>query len=144
MANAFSGEVTVMSETGPIVFFDGVCGLCNRSVDFFIRRDREARLKFAPLQGETAADHVSDADRESLGSIVFVDAGTRYRKSAAIVQILRQLGGIWRCVAGVLWVIPRPLRDLGYSIVAALRYRLFGRKDSCRMPTPEERGRLLP
>ncbi len=133
-----------MSEQDPIVFFDGVCGLCSTSVDFFMRRDRHARLRFAPLQGETAAANLPDSDRENLNSMVCLLEGRRYHRSSAVVQILRQIGGIWSIVAGALWVIPKPLRDLGYSIVASSRYRFFGKKETCRLPTPEERGRLLP
>ena len=132
-----------MTESGPIVFFDGVCGLCSSSVDFFIRHDRSGRLRFAPLQGETAVKCLDAADRENLSSLVFFHEGRSLRKSSGIIQILRQLGGIWRFLGAVLWIIPKPLRNLGYTCVATFRYRLFGKKETCRMPTPEERGRLL-
>jgi predicted DCC family thiol-disulfide oxidoreductase YuxK len=132
-----------MTNSGPIVFFDGVCGLCNSSVDFFMRQDREGRLKFAPLQGETAAACLAATDRENLSSLVFFHDGVSMRKSSGVVQILRQLGGVWKLLAGLLWIIPKPLRDLGYTCVATFRYRLFGKKETCRMPTAEERGRIL-
>lgn len=133
-----------MSESDPIVFFDGVCGLCNASVDFFMRRDGSGALRFAPLQGETAAARLEDQDRQSLNSMVFVTGDQSYRRSSAVVRILRQMGGVWSAAGILLWLIPKPIRDLGYWVVASLRYRLFGRKETCRMPTPEERGRLLP
>ena len=133
-----------MSETGPIVFFDGVCAFCSSSIDFFMRRDRHGRLKFAPLQGETAAATLPGSDRDDLDSMVYLLNDRRYRKSSAVVQILKQLGGVWLLLAGLLWIIPKPIRDLGYSIVAKVRYRIFGKKESCRLPTPEERGRVLP
>ncbi len=132
-----------MTKEGPIVFFDGVCGLCDTSVDFFMRKDRSGILRFAPLQGETAARLLPESDRENLNSMVYFENGERFRKSAAVVRILRQLGGIWALLGSLLWVIPRPLRDLGYSLVAAVRYRVFGKKSACRVPTSEERGRLL-
>ena len=132
-----------MTKESPIVFFDGVCGLCDTSVDFFMRKDRSGILRFAPLQGETAARLLPESDRENLNSMVYFENGERFRKSAAVVRILRQLGGIWALLGSLLWVIPRPLRDLGYSLVAAVRYRVFGKKSACRVPTSEERGRLL-
>ena len=132
-----------MTDSGPIVFFDGVCGLCNSSVDFLMRHDRAGRMRFAPLQGETAARMLPEADRLHLGSMVLVHHAKTYRKSAAVVRALWQLGGCWSVAAGMLWLIPAPLRDLGYSAVAAMRFRLGGRKESCRMPTAEERGRIL-
>ena len=108
-----------------------------------MRKDRSGILRFAPLQGETAARLLPESDRENLNSMVYFENGERFRKSAAVVRILRQLGGIWALLGSLLWVIPRPLRDLGYSLVAAVRYRVFGKKSACRVPTSEERGRLL-
>lgn len=127
----------------PIIFFDGVCGLCNSSVDFVLRHDRHGRMRFAPLQGETAARLLPAADRENLGSLVLWSEAGAFRRSAAVVRILWQLGGLWKVPAACLWLIPGPLRDGGYRVVAALRYRLFGKKETCRLPTPEERGRIL-
>lgn len=128
----------------PIVFFDGVCGFCNAWVDFLITRDPDGQLAFAPLQGETARQLLPETDRQQLHSLVLWTPQKAYRKTAAVVRILWRLGGAWRMVAGLLWLIPLPLRNLGYDVVARNRYRLFGRKDACRMPTPAERTRLLP
>lgn len=128
----------------PIVFFDGVCGLCNSSVDFVMARDRRGIFRYAPLQGETAAARLNPRDVASLNSIVLVDDAGVHRHSTAIVRILGHLGGGWKFAAALLWLIPRPLRNLGYRCVAANRYRLFGKKEACRMPTPEERERFLP
>lgn len=128
---------------GPIVFFDGVCGLCNSSVDFVLRHDHRGRLRFAPLQGTTAEQLLPTDDRENLGSLVLWDDGSLYRRSTAVVRILWTLGSGWRIPAALLWLIPAPLRNAGYRLVAALRYRLFGQKTACRMPSPEERSRFL-
>jgi predicted DCC family thiol-disulfide oxidoreductase YuxK len=129
----------------PIVFFDGVCGLCNRTVDFLIRHDRKRRLKFAPLQGATAGRTLPEEIRNKLNTLVFLTEGGRtYVRSAAAVRILNRLGGGWRVAAALLWLIPFPLRNLGYRAVAASRYRLFGQLESCRMPTEADRERLLP
>ncbi|HUQ68246.1 MAG TPA: DCC1-like thiol-disulfide oxidoreductase family protein [Planctomycetaceae bacterium] len=128
----------------PIVFFDGVCGLCNFWVDFLISRDPDGRLAFAPLQGETARQLLSESDRQSLHSLVLWTQPWAYRKSAAVVRIAWQLGGVWSVLGTMLWLVPLPIRNLGYDVVARNRYRLFGKKETCRMPTPAERTRLLP
>lgn len=127
----------------PILYFDGVCGLCSRAVDFVMRHDPDGVFRFAPLQGETAAARLSAADVADLNTMVLTTPTGTYRKSAAAVRILWRLGAWWRMLGGLLWIIPGPLRDFGYSCVAAVRYRLFGKHDSCRLPTPEERERFL-
>jgi len=131
------------ADSPPIVFFDGVCGLCNRSVDLLITLDRRRRLRFAPLQGETAAERL-DADVRELRSIVLVDSSGEARHSTAIVRILRHIGGIWSVASLMLWLVPRPLRDWGYGVIAANRYRLFGKTEACRMPKPGEQELFLP
>ena len=118
--------------------------MCNRVVDFLLARDRKAVLRFAPLQGETAARLLNVEEVKSLKSIVFRDGGIAWRKSSSVVRILWYLGGHWRVLAALLWIIPRPIRDVGYSFVASIRYRLFGRRETCRLPTPEQRQRFLP
>ncbi len=130
-----------------VVFFDGVCALCHGSVSFFLRRDRRRVLSFAPLQGETFA--ALDAGLEDgLDSMVYVRGyGTDRRevsvRSEAVLRILRDLGGFWRIVSW-LRIVPRPLRDAVYDLVARHRYRWFGRYDECRLPTPRQKEQLLP
>jgi predicted DCC family thiol-disulfide oxidoreductase YuxK len=126
-----------------IVFFDGVCGLCNHMVNFLMAIDRQEVLKFAPLQGETAANFVPAGARQNLNSFVFANSGRLYYRSGALARILMRIGGLWRILGAMLWLIPWPLRDAGYRIVAVLRYRLFGKHESCRLPAPEERSRFL-
>ena len=128
----------------PIVFFDGVCGLCAHSVDFVIRHDRQQQFLFAPLQGETARARLQQLSDTSLSSMVLLDRTREYRRSDAAWRVLVLLGGVWRIVGYGLRMIPRPLRNWGYSIIARNRYRWFGRKEACRLPTPAERGRFLP
>lgn len=127
-----------------ILFFDGVCGLCNKAVDFVLIRDRRGCIKFAPLQGDTARSLLPSADCEDLNTMVLWVKGRTYRKSAAAVRVMWQLGPVWQVLGTLLWLIPLPLRNLGYSLVARNRYRLFGKKETCRMPTQEERLRFLP
>ena len=136
-----------------VVFFDGVCGLCNRFVDFVLSRDRRETIRFAPLQGETASRQQLAqrfAKQSNLGPAIFDtvvwadEAGELFARTSAVVRVLWQLGGIWTLFGALLWLIPRPLRDIGYRIVSANRYRLFGQKETCRLPTPNERRRFLP
>lgn len=128
-----------------IVFFDGICGFCNATVDLLMRCDRHGVLNFASLQGETAARLLPESDRQDLKTLVLVtESGRRYVRSAATVRIAWRLGGLWKVAAVLLWLIPLPLRDLGYRVVSHIRYRLFGTRETCRMPTDTERDRLLP
>ena len=127
----------------PIVFFDGVCGLCNKFVDFLLRHDRQAVLRFAALQGETARRLLSDTDARSLDTMMYVDRRGTFRRSAAVVRILRHLGGVWAIGGGILWIVPLPLRDIGYRFVALMRYRVFGKRETCRLPSTDERERFL-
>ena len=130
-----------MPRTPPVLLFDGVCGLCNSAVDFAMAEDTEGRLRFAPLQGEYAERVVGDAAK-SLRSLVLVDNGQVLEKSDAVLRVAQHLGGMWR-LAAVARVVPRPLRDLVYDFVATHRYRWFGKKETCRMPTAEERARFI-
>lgn len=127
-----------------VVFFDGVCGLCNASVDFILRRDTRQRFRFAPLQGETARQAVPREDIDRLDTLVLLSPSGITRRSAAVVHILWQLPGIWPWVGAVLWLVPLPLRDAGYRFVSARRLRWFGQKESCRLPTEAERERFWP
>ena len=126
-----------------IVFFDGVCGLCNQTVQFLLDRDKRRRLHYAPLQGETAEQHVPAHLRESLSTLVYMTNGKIHIRSAAVARILIRLGGIWKSLGILMWLIPWPIRDLGYRLVSAMRYRIWGKYDSCRLPTLEERHRFL-
>ncbi len=134
-----------------VVFFDGVCGLCNRFVDFILSRDRRGAIRFAPLQGETAEQvlsgewRVTSSETQTFDTIVWLDSSSRqFVRSAAAVRVLWQIGGVLSLIGWLLWLIPRPLRDVGYRLVASNRYRWFGKKETCRLPSPAERERFLP
>ena len=141
-------DVAAMDRTAEaarcILFFDGVCGLCNKSVDFVLARDVEGHFQFAPLQGETARQLLSPSDASDLSSMVLLIEGRTYRRSSAAVRILWQLSFGWQLLGTLLWLIPLPIRNLGYRLIACNRYRFFGRHETCRMPTPAERSRFLP
>jgi predicted DCC family thiol-disulfide oxidoreductase YuxK len=132
------------SPAQPLVLFDGVCGLCNRFVDFVLPRDRAGRLRFAPLQSPLGRELLAAAglDPDALDSVVLVRGGRVYRESAAPLRVLGELGLPWSLLAAAL-AIPAPLRDAVYRFVAARRYAWFGRRDTCRLPSPEERARFL-
>jgi len=143
-ASHASVSVNATDAGHPVIFFDGVCGLCNRFVDFVLRRDPKGLFLFSPLQGETAARRLDTADIADLKTVVVFDGDRAYRKSAAVIRVLGRLGGFWRAAAGLMWIVPRPIRDLGYSWIANNRYAIFGKKETFRLPTAEERSRFLP
>ncbi|MCR4317358.1 MAG: DCC1-like thiol-disulfide oxidoreductase family protein [Planctomycetes bacterium] len=134
----------------PIVFFDGNCALCNGMVDFIIARDAGGVFRFAALQGETARNLLGvgfgDApasDANWMNSIVVVDSRGVHRKSDATIRILSNLP-IFRWAALFLMMVPRLILDEGYDFIARNRYRWFGEKISCRVPSKDETARFLP
>lgn len=131
-----------------VVFYDGVCGLCHRTVQFLIGEDRAGVLAFAPLQGETFAALRREAPPGDADSLVYVrglgDGPPKPAlRSAAVLGALADVGGFWRVISWAR-VIPRPIRDRAYDFVARHRYAWFGRSDECRLPTPRQREQLLP
>ena len=133
------------ADATPVVVFDGVCLLCNRWVDFILRHDRSGCFRFAAMQGVNGRallqSHGLSPDDPS--SLLLVDGDRSYTDTAAIMQILRGLGGGWKLPAMLLAVVPRPLRDSAYRLIARHRYQWFGRRDSCRLPDPVEADRFL-
>ena len=127
----------------PILFFDGICVLCNGFVDFAMRRDAHDRLRFASLQGKTAASTLAPEDRAEINFVVLVEGGTILRRSRAVLRVAYHLGGIWRVLAHVASWFPVGLADVVYSIIAGRRYRWFGRRAVCRVPSEAERGKML-
>ena len=128
----------------PIVFFDGDCVMCNGFVDLLIKIDPQNTVRVAPLQGETARQHLPPLpqDREDW-SIYYLNHHQLYDQSDAFIQVCRHLGGIWS-IFGLVSIMPRSIRDFIYRIIARNRYRMFGRRSTCRMPTAQERERFLP
>jgi predicted DCC family thiol-disulfide oxidoreductase YuxK len=112
-------------------------------VDFVLKEDLEHRFSFAPLQGAFAAQKLAPAQITGLESMVIIRDGIVFEKSEAVLELCRQLGGVWR-LAGALRVIPVSIRDYAYDKVAGNRYRWFGRKETCRLPTEAERDRFIP
>lgn len=128
----------------PVVFYDGVCGLCNRWIDFLFRHDRLRRLKFAPLQGTTASQTLPGGARMNPDSVVLWEPAGVYEKSDAVWRILCALPFPWPCCGWAIRLVPRFLRNWGYELIAKRRYRWFGKMESCRLPNSEERAQFLP
>jgi len=127
-----------------LIYYDGLCGLCDRFVQFVLRRDRAGRYRFAPLQGRTAQERVPATLDPRTSQTVLFEEGGRFRvRSDAALAILSGLGGAWRLMT-LLRMIPRPVRDAVYDLVADNRNRWFGRRAACRVPEPHERDRFLP
>ena len=137
-----------------LVIFDGRCGLCNWSVRWFLTRDRNDRMRFiasdAPATAGLLARHGlagSRAGGNARTILVAIFPATPAERmlvrSAAVLALLAQLPKPWPTIATILGWIPRPIRDVGYRLVARFRYRLFGRLDACPIPTAQEQNRFL-
>jgi predicted DCC family thiol-disulfide oxidoreductase YuxK len=137
-----------------LVIFDGECGLCNRAVCWFLRHDQFDRLRFVASNSPKVAALLTHFgfDRAtavgSSGTILVAQAldtpaERMFARSDAVVAILRQLPLPWPGLGAILRIAPRPLRDLGYRLVARWRYRIWGRLESCPIPTAQERSRFL-
>ncbi len=130
-------------EAKPIVFFDGICGLCNWSINWIFRLDKNGRFQFSTLQGKTAATLLSESDRKELNTFILYQNGQLYRRSQAIAYVLKELGGFCKLLAVMILLFPKFIRDGVYNLIAKYRYRFFGRREICRIPTPAERMRFL-
>jgi len=134
----------------PILLYDGVCGLCNRAVQFVLQRDRGDAFRFASLQSGYAAGILRKhgLTQEGLDTVYLVlnhDQPTErlLSRSAAAIAVMRQLGGIWRGFAAVGSVFPTSFRNFLYNRIANNRYRIFGKYDACPLPTPDQRAKFL-
>jgi predicted DCC family thiol-disulfide oxidoreductase YuxK len=127
-----------------IILFDGVCNFCNGSVNFIIRRDSANRFQFAPLQSEIGQKllHQYKLDTADVDSVILIENGAAFTHSTAALKIAGKLDGAWQHLS-VFQFVPGNLRDFFYRLFAKNRYRLFGKKDVCMIPTPEMRARFL-
>jgi predicted DCC family thiol-disulfide oxidoreductase YuxK len=139
-----SSDPARVPEDGPVVLYDGTCGLCSRSVQLILRHDRRGRFRFAALQSDVGRAMLErhGLPVDALDTVVLVEGGRAYVKSAAALRIARGMDAPWP-LAGMLGLIPRPIRDFCYDRVAGSRYRIFGRVDACMLPPPEVRARFL-
>jgi predicted DCC family thiol-disulfide oxidoreductase YuxK len=136
--------------THPILLYDGVCGLCNRAVQFILKRDRLNIFRFASLQSNFAATVLKkhSLNPDILDTVYLVlHAGdpteSLLARSDAALAVMLLLGGFWRVLASVGGVLPKFFRDFLYNLVARNRYRVFGKYDACPLPTPEQRAKFL-
>lgn len=126
-----------------IILFDGECNFCDNSVQFIIKRDPKGKFKFASLQSNIGKEFIKRFNvPEDMDSIVLIEDNKCYFKSSAALRICGNLNGIWK-IFHLLIILPRPLRDLFYGIIAKNRYKWFGKKDVCILPNPEIRNRFL-
>lgn len=127
----------------PVILFDGVCKLCNRSVNFILRIDRQGRLKLAPLQSDYGRRVLERHGMKSgpLDSMMLLEGERLMVKSTAIIRISKYLGGLWP-LCMIMLIIPRFIRDFLYGIIAKNRYQWFGRYDTCPLPDPEFEDRF--
>ncbi len=124
-----------------IILFDGICNFCDASVQFIMKRDNGA-FKFASLQSDIGQELVTRHKLQGIDSLVLIEEDKAYTKSTAALRIAKRLKGLWS-VLYIGIIIPKPLRDPLYDLFAKNRYRLFGKKEACMLPTKEERARFL-
>jgi predicted DCC family thiol-disulfide oxidoreductase YuxK len=139
-----------MPPANPIIFYDGVCGLCNRFVRFVLKRDRKGHFRFAALQSHFAHEILQrhDVDPDVLDTVYLVlDHGQPperlLARNDAVTYVLKEVGGFWRLWAKLLDFVPRSLRYWQYNLVARNRYRFFGKYDSCPLPDLKDRHKFL-
>jgi predicted DCC family thiol-disulfide oxidoreductase YuxK len=127
-----------------ILLFDGVCNLCNSIVQFTIKRDPKEKFKFASLQSESGQALLKKfgLPTDDFDSFVFIKGDKYFLKSSAGLHVLKELGGVWKLFY-VFIIFPRPLRDFVYNIIAKTRYKIFGKRDTCMVPTSRLNQRFL-
>ncbi|MBM7583846.1 putative DCC family thiol-disulfide oxidoreductase YuxK [Bacillus pakistanensis] len=126
-----------------IILFDGVCHFCNQSVQFIMKRDSKEYFKFASIQSNIGQKLVeNNSTLQNLESMIYIENNKVYTKSTAALKICGKLDGLWKMCMIFLFV-PRPIRDYFYNIIARNRYKWFGKREHCRIPSARERNRFL-
>ncbi len=127
-----------------IVLFDGVCHLCDGAVRFILKRERTSELKFAPLQSDTGSTLLQNYGYSPnyLDGLILIENNRAHDRSSACLRIARKLNFPWNLLFPLL-IIPKPLRDFIYGMIASVRYRWFGKKESCSLPQGEDLSRFL-
>ena len=128
----------------PIILFDGVCNFCNSAVNFTIKRNKKANIKFAPMQSAAGQKLLLQYNLPAadMKSFIFIENGIVYKQSSGALKVCRHLNGLWPLCYGFI-VIPNFLRDGIYNWIAKNRYKWFGIRQSCMIPTPEVKARFL-
>lgn len=127
-----------------IVLFDGVCNLCNSSVQLIIRNDKKDFFRFAALQSETGKKLLQEAGLPEgfLQTFVYFEKGKFYTQSTGALKISKHLDGAWKLFYPLL-IIPAPIRNFFYRLIASNRYKFFGKKDECMIPTPNLKQKFI-
>lgn len=127
-----------------VILFDGVCNFCNAAVRLVIKRDKEKRYVFCSLQSERAKEFLKGyyIDSQSLLSFILVEDGKVYTKSTGALRVARHLSGLWRFLYPLI-VLPKSIRDIVYTFIANNRYKWFGKREECMIPSKELRARFL-
>ena len=134
-----------MESDKKIILFDGICNLCNSAVQFVIKRDKEAVFRFAALQSEIGKKLIAERniDTNKVDSIILIEPGIAYYiKSTAALKISTSFGGLWSLSTILMW-LPEGFRNIVYDFIAKNRYKWYGKKDQCMIPTPELKARFL-
>ena len=128
----------------PIILFDGICNLCNGAVQFIIKHDPEKKFLFTSLQSEAGQQLLKQyhLPSENFDSFLLLQDDTIFYKSSAALKVARQIKSVWKALY-IFMIVPKFIRDAVYSWIAANRYKWFGKKDNCMMPTPELQARFL-
>jgi len=131
-------------DENPIILFDGVCNFCDAAINFVLKQDKKGVFRFAPLQSEAGQRILRQYNLpiKDFESFVLIDAGKVYKKSAASLRVLNNLAWYWK-VSQIFWIVPRFIRNAIYDFIAKNRYKWFGKKEECMIPTPEVRNRFL-
>ncbi len=127
-----------------IILFDGVCNLCNASINFIIKRDKKRIFRYTPLQsneGKKLLDKYSLISNE-LNTVILIEENTVYTKSTAFIEITKSLSGAWK-IARILKIIPKNIRDFLYDIIAGKRYKWFGKRNECIIPNENYKDLFL-
>ena len=133
-----------MNLSQSIVLFDGVCNLCNRAVQFIIKRDKKKQFLFASLQGKAGNKLLQKFDLPAnlFNSFVLVEGDKVYTRSTAALRVAKKLSGGWKLLYGLM-IVPGFIRNAVYNLIAKNRYKWFGKRDECMIPTPESKERFL-
>jgi predicted DCC family thiol-disulfide oxidoreductase YuxK len=129
-----------MTDNSPIIFYDGVCGLCDKSIQFIIVHDKKKIFRFAALQSDLAKQLLGKD--LSLDSFIYYEKGKAFDRSTGALKMFKKLGGMWSLLYAFM-IVPLFIRNAVYDWVAKNRYKWFGKFDSCKIPTPEQRSRFI-
>lgn len=141
--NTYSSRIFITMDASPILLFDGICNLCNGAVQFVLQHDTKKVFRFASLQSDATQRLLQQHGYlKKFDSVVLLENGKLFQKSNAVLQVLNHLPWYLRWTQ-LFWLVPRFMRDAMYDVIATNRYKWFGKKETCMVPTPELRQRFL-